>query len=113
MPRASTRQSTSGSSTKKLHTLPEPTALVNKGKIELPPPPARFGSTGRSNQAAIFSNIIYFAGQHAEDLSQDIKGQTEQILKTLDKLLAESKSDKTKLVRADIFLKDKSMFKEM
>jgi hypothetical protein len=31
----------------------------------------------------------------------------------IDKLLKESMSDKTKLVRADIFIKDKSMFKDM
>jgi enamine deaminase RidA (YjgF/YER057c/UK114 family) len=113
MPRTSTRQASStASSSKKVQMMPDPMAAM-KGKIQLMPPPARFGSNGRSSQSVSFSNIIYLAGQHAEDLKQDIKGQTEQVCQILDTLLAESKSDNTKLVRADIFIKDKSMFKEM
>jgi enamine deaminase RidA (YjgF/YER057c/UK114 family) len=94
--------------------MPAPMADQNAPKkMMLAPPPARFGINGNSAQSVSFNNIIYLAGQHATDLSQDIKGQTREVCQLIDKLLKESMSDKTKLVRADIFLKDKNMYKEM
>ena len=94
---------------KKVQTMPAPGGK----KMMMMPPPARFGSTGRSSQSVSFNNIIYLAAQLPSDVSKDIKGQTQEVCQAIDKLLQESMSDKTKIIRADIFLKDKSMMKEV
>lgn len=65
------------------------------------------------SEVVSFNNVLYFAGQIAEDPTQDIKGQTKQVLDSIDKLLAENHSDKTKIIRADIFLKNLTDFKAM
>jgi enamine deaminase RidA (YjgF/YER057c/UK114 family) len=53
---------------------------------------------------------VYLAGQVATDGSQDIGGQTAQILAAIDALLARACSDKTKLLRVQIFIKDLADF---
>jgi enamine deaminase RidA (YjgF/YER057c/UK114 family) len=108
MPRAAKRQQG------KAHAMPAPTSdPAMKKQMMMMPPPVRFGSNNRSSQSVSFNNIIYLSGQHAQDLTKDIQGQAEEVCEAVDKLLAESMSDKTKIIRADIFLKDKSMFKQM
>jgi len=98
----------------KAHVMPAPTADPSAKKQQLlAPPPVRFGSNGRSSQSVSFNNIIYLAGQHADDVNKDIAGQTKEVLSKIDKLLEQSMSDKNKLVRADIFLKDKKDFLPM
>lgn len=67
----------------------------------------------RLSEAAIYSNTIYLAGQVAEDSSQDITGQTKQVLAAIDKLLAEAGSDKTKILQLSIFISDMSDFPAM
>ena len=52
------------------------------------------------------NNVLYFAGVVADDLSQDMKGQTAQICAKLDKLLAEVGSSKEKLLSATLFITD-------
>ncbi len=67
----------------------------------------------RLSEAAIHRNTIYLAGQVAEDNSQDISGQTQQVLAAIDKLLAEAGSDKTKLLQVTIFIADMKDFAGM
>lgn len=67
----------------------------------------------RLSEAAIYNNTIYLAGQVAEDSSQDITGQTKQVLAAIDKLLAEAGSDKTKILQLSIFISDMSDFPAM
>lgn len=99
------------SANKKVHMMPAPAGKDNK--MMMLPPPARFGSNGISSQSVSFNNIIYLAAQHAQNLKQDVAGQARDVCKVLDKLLAESMSDKTKIIRADIFIKDKNHFQEV
>jgi len=47
---------------------------------------------------------VYLAGQVADDLTQDVAGQTKQILAKIDTLLAEVGSDKTKLLSVIIWV---------
>jgi enamine deaminase RidA (YjgF/YER057c/UK114 family) len=49
-------------------------------------------------------SVVYLAGQVAEDTSQDVAGQTKQILDKIDELLAEVGSDNTKLLSVIIWL---------
>ncbi len=67
----------------------------------------------RLSEAAIYNNTIYLAGQVAEDNTQDIGGQTRQVLAAIDKLLAEAGSDKTKLLQVTIFVADMKDFPGM
>ena len=50
--------------------------------------------------------ILHFGGLVADDLSQDMKGQTAEICGKLDKLLAEVGSSKEKLVTAMLYITD-------
>ncbi|EJB07160.1 putative translation initiation inhibitor, yjgF family [Rhizobium leguminosarum bv. trifolii WSM597] len=52
------------------------------------------------------NGIIHFGGVTADDCSQDMKGQTRQICKTIDDRLAEAGSSKEKLLTAMIFISD-------
>lgn len=70
----------------------------------------RFHVGRRLSEMAINHNTIYLAGQVAEDASQDISGQTRQVLAAIDKLLAEAGSDKTKLLQVTIYIADMSDF---
>jgi enamine deaminase RidA (YjgF/YER057c/UK114 family) len=53
------------------------------------------------------------AGQVAEDATQDIGGQTRQVLDAIDRLLVEAGSDKTKLLQVTIFIADMKDFPGM
>lgn len=67
----------------------------------------------RISQAAIHNGTIYLAGQVADDCTQDISGQTRQILTRIDRLLAQAGSDKSRILMAQIFLSDVSDFAAM
>jgi enamine deaminase RidA (YjgF/YER057c/UK114 family) len=73
----------------------------------------RIGVGPRMSKAVVHGDRVYLAGIVADDTSADVKGQTEQILATIDALLAEAGSDKTKLLKANIWLSDMSTFGEM
>jgi enamine deaminase RidA (YjgF/YER057c/UK114 family) len=60
----------------------------------------------RYSEASVHNGTIYLTGQVADDATQDITGQTSQVLATIDRLLAEAGSDKTKILMAQIFLAD-------
>lgn len=67
----------------------------------------------RMSEVAIHNGTIYLAGQIAEDAAQDIAGQTRQVLSAIDALLSKAGSDKSKILMAQIFLKDLSEFPGM
>jgi enamine deaminase RidA (YjgF/YER057c/UK114 family) len=67
----------------------------------------------RMSEAVVHNGTIYLAGQVADDPSRDTADQTRQILATIDRLLAECGSDKTKILSAQIFLADIAEFAEM
>lgn len=67
----------------------------------------------RMSEAAIHNGTVYLAGQVADDATQDIEGQTQQVLAAIDALLARAGSDNTKLLRVQIFLADLKDFDGM
>ena len=73
----------------------------------------RFHVGKRLSEMAVFNNTVYLAGQVADDASQDIAGQTRQVLSAIDKLLAEANTDKTKLLQVTIFIADMADFAAM
>jgi enamine deaminase RidA (YjgF/YER057c/UK114 family) len=66
----------------------------------------------RHEPSKIFSKVVeangfvFTAGIVADDISQDIKGQTKQILTEIDRLLKITGTDKTKVVSASIWVTD-------
>jgi enamine deaminase RidA (YjgF/YER057c/UK114 family) len=60
----------------------------------------------RMSEASIHNGVVYLAGQVPEDASLEIEGQTREVLAAIDALLAQAGSDKTRILRAQIFLAD-------
>ena len=73
----------------------------------------RFHVGARLSEMAIFNNVIYLAGQVADDPTQDITSQTKQVLAAIDRHLAEAGSDKTRILSATIFVADMAEFPAM
>jgi enamine deaminase RidA (YjgF/YER057c/UK114 family) len=65
------------------------------------------------SQAVIHGATVYLAGQVADDPSQDVAGQTRQILASIDRLLEEAGADKTRILSATIYLADIGAFAQM
>jgi enamine deaminase RidA (YjgF/YER057c/UK114 family) len=61
----------------------------------------------------VHGDTVYLAGLVADDLSQGVRGQTEQILKKIDEYLAEAGSGRSKLLRVEIWLPNIATFDEM
>lgn len=70
-------------------------------------------SNQRMSQVTIHKDTVYLAGQVAADPSADMRGQTEQILANIDKLLAEAGSSKENIMSATIWVTDMAEFAEM
>lgn len=73
----------------------------------------RFHVGPRLSETAIFNKVVYLAGQIPDDATQDIAGQTAQVLAHIDRLLAEAGSDKSRLLSCQIFLSDISLIGDM
>lgn len=58
------------------------------------------------SQAAVHGDTVYLAGMVADDSSDNVKGQTRQILQKIDKRLTEVGSSRSKLLSATIWLDD-------
>jgi len=73
----------------------------------------RFDVGTRLSEMAVHNGVCYLAGQVAGDATQDITGQTQQVLASIDALLARAGSDKRKLLRVEIFITDLADFPAM
>jgi enamine deaminase RidA (YjgF/YER057c/UK114 family) len=67
----------------------------------------------RMSDVAVHNGVVYLAGQVADDTSKDVKEQTAQVLATIDRLLADAGSDKTRMLQVQIFLSDIANFPAM
>ena len=66
----------------------------------------RFHVGDRLSEMAVHNGTVYLAGQVADDATQDVRGQTAQVLAAVDRLLAEVGSDRAHILMAQIFLAD-------
>lgn len=67
----------------------------------------RFEPNGRRLSHVLVNNgTVYLTGQVPTDRSQGIDGQTQQLLDRIDHLLAVAGTDKSKILFAQIWLKD-------
>jgi enamine deaminase RidA (YjgF/YER057c/UK114 family) len=65
------------------------------------------------SEAAIYNGVVYLAGQVPEDATQNIAGQTREVLGHVDRLLEESGSDKSRILMCQIYLADMKDFEGM
>jgi enamine deaminase RidA (YjgF/YER057c/UK114 family) len=73
----------------------------------------RFDVGARLSEMAVHNGVCYLAGQVPADATQDIQGQTRQVLAAIDGLLARAGTDKTRLLMVQIFIKDLAEFPAM
>jgi enamine deaminase RidA (YjgF/YER057c/UK114 family) len=67
----------------------------------------------RMSKAVVHGDTVYTAGIVSSDSTLDAAGQTANILAEIDRILAASGSDKTKLLRANIWLTNIADFANM
>ncbi|MDM9557892.1 MULTISPECIES: RidA family protein [Bordetella] len=67
----------------------------------------------RLSDMAVYNGVAYLAGQVPDDASLDMAGQTAQVLATIDRLLAEAGTDKSKILMAQIFVANMKEFDAM
>lgn len=70
----------------------------------------RIHSNQRMSQLVCHGDTVYMAGQVAKDPSEDVQGQTRQILAQIESLLADAGTDKSRLLSANIWLSDIRQF---
>ena len=69
-------------------------------------PIRRLHTETRYSEAVIHAGAVYLSGQLADDLEGDIRQQTRETLASIERLLAEVGSDKSRLLSATIHLRD-------
>jgi enamine deaminase RidA (YjgF/YER057c/UK114 family) len=74
----------------------------------------RFDVGPRMSQCVVHGNTVYTAGQVAQNArGGSVAEQTRDILATIDRLLAQAGTDKSKLLTANIWLADIGTFDQM
>ena len=66
----------------------------------------RLHVAARYSEAAVFNGVVYLAGMVPECEATDIRSQTADVLQQIEQRLAEAGSDKTRILRTQIYLKD-------
>ncbi|WBL76767.1 RidA family protein [Bradyrhizobium xenonodulans] len=67
---------------------------------------ARIETDKRRSRAVVYNGMVFVGGMTADDRSQDIKGQTRQTLVKIEEFLAKAGTDKSRLLTAQIWIKD-------
>ena len=73
----------------------------------------RIDAGPRMSEASIHNGVVYLAGQIPTDATAGIEEQTRQVLSEIDALLAQAGTDKTRILRAQIYLADIADFDGM
>ena len=66
----------------------------------------RHGMAARYSEASVFNGVVYLAGMVPERGDTDIVGQTEDVLAQVAQRLLDAGSDKSRILRAQIYLSD-------
>lgn len=66
----------------------------------------RIESSKRMSQAVIHNGVVYLSGTTASSTADDITTQTREVLEHIDARLAQAGTDKSKLLTAQIWLRD-------
>src|SRR6266511_3052636 len=63
--------------------------------------------------AAVFGDLVFLSGVVADDKSLNMKGQTEQVLRKIDTVLAKAGTNKSRLLSTTVYMADASLKDEM
>ncbi|MFY8125413.1 MAG: RidA family protein [Hydrogenophaga sp.] len=66
----------------------------------------RIGMAQRYSEAAVFNGVVYLAGMVPERGDTTIEGQAEDVLAQVQQRLMEAGSDKSRILRTQIYLAD-------
>ena len=73
----------------------------------------RFDAGPRMSDAVAYGDFVFLSGQVAEDTSTDAEDQTRQVLAEIDRALAAAGTDKTRILKANVWLADIADFAAM
>ncbi len=73
----------------------------------------RHDSSAILSRAVEYNGMVFLAGLTADDYSLDIKGQTEQVLKKIDKYLAAAGTSKARILSTVIYISKMGNKEEM
>jgi len=73
----------------------------------------RIDQNARRSRASVFGDLVFLAGQVADDKSGDIAQQTREALAKVDDMLARADTDKSRLLSVHIWLKSMDDFEAM
>lgn len=73
----------------------------------------RIDAGSRMSEAILHGGIAYLAGQVPETADAGIEQQTAEVLAAIDELLARAGSDRTRILRAQVYLADMADFDGM
>ena len=59
--------------------------------------------------AAVFGDLVFCSGMVADDKSLDMKGQTAQVLKKIDAVLAQAGTNKSRILSATVYMQDAAL----
>jgi enamine deaminase RidA (YjgF/YER057c/UK114 family) len=63
--------------------------------------------------AAVFGDLVFLSGTVADDKSQPMRGQTEQVLRKIDATLAKAGTNKSRILSATVYMADATLKDEM
>jgi Putative translation initiation inhibitor, yjgF family len=63
--------------------------------------------------AAVFGDLVFLSGTVADDKSLDMKGQTAEVLKKIDTVLAKAGTNKSRILSATVYMADAGLKDEM
>lgn len=73
----------------------------------------KINSNGVMSAVTIFNKVVYLSGQVPKNTALDVVGQTQEILATIDQLLALADTDKSRLLSAQLYIKNLADFSEV
>lgn len=76
-------------------------------------PIERIDPTTRLSRAVLHGDTVYVAGTVADDTGQDVIGQTRQVLRKLDAVLAKAGTDKSRILSATVWISDAASYDAM
>ena len=73
----------------------------------------RMGPGAWNSRAVVWNGRVFLSGTVADDKTQPMKGQTEQVLRKIDALLAQAGTDKSRILSATVYLADIALKDDM
>jgi enamine deaminase RidA (YjgF/YER057c/UK114 family) len=73
----------------------------------------RIDQNARRSRASVFGDLVFLAGQVADDKTGDIDQQTREALAKVDDMLARAGTDKSRLLSVQIWLRSMADFDAM